>query len=287
MVLIAHLALLTSSIGWAAIGPAPQSLSTPARTARLPPIALKSSEPAPPEVIDAEAKATPNRIYRLAVAGGAAAISLVSAGATAATMTGALDSNDVLLFGNPYLTLGADLLVGGTGAWAFQQEMKTKEENIARIWEEVQRRRSGGAASGANRSQRRAKKVVQQQPAVPAPVGFASAPTKQPPPSPPPAEPATQATEAKGGGLLDGAKAFFDEANAMGKANALNLNAKLEDAGVLPPVAPPAAATGTDAAVGDNAAKAAAPSSPADPAGGGSKGASGKGKKKKKRSKKR
>ena len=29
---------------------------------------------------------------------------------------------------------------------------------------------------------------------------------------------------------------FFDEANAMGRAQALNLNSQLEEAGVLPPV---------------------------------------------------
>ena len=41
---------------------------------------------------------------------------------------------------------------------------------------------------------------------------------------------------------------FFGEANELGKAGALRLNAQLEDAGVLPPVAPGAASGGQDAA---------------------------------------
>jgi len=210
------------------------------RVARVERVSLLADEPPPPEVIEAEDKATPNRKYRLATAAGAVGISSVAGGLAVASLAGQEIGQDVLLFGSPFLTLGASTIIGGTGAWAWNEEQKTKRQNIARIWEEVQlRRRGGGGApgSGANRSQRRAKKVPVAGGAMPGAGGFGqapSAPTLAPksPPSPPPTEP-----EQPGGGLFAGVQSFFDEANAMGKAQAVNLNAQLEDAGVLKPLA--------------------------------------------------
>ena len=48
------------------------------------------------------------------------------------------------------------------------------------------------------------------------------------------------AAEGAGEGLFEKAKSFFEEANEMGKASALVLNAQLEEKGVLSPIAQPA-----------------------------------------------
>ena len=211
---------------------------------RSPPVRL-SEEPPPQEVIDAEDKATPNRKYRIATAAVGVGVSVVSGGFAVATLSNQGDFGDVLLFGSPLLTLAADVIIGGTSAWAWQQEERTKSENIARIWAEVKRRRSGGAASGANRSQRRAKKVAVPGGAMPGAGGFGQSPPAAAAARKSAAPQRTGGTDAKpaasgdgGGGLLTGMTSLLEEANAMGKANAVSLNAKLEDAGVLPPLAP-------------------------------------------------
>lgn len=209
-------------------------------------------DPAPPEVIQAEDNATPNRKYRLATAAVGVTVSAATAGAAIATLSGQYEFGDVMLFGSPVVTLVVDVLVGGTSAWAWQQEQKTKRENIARIWEEVKRRRTGGAAEGANRLQRRAKKVLVPGGAMPGAGGFGAQPRSAParpkaaapsaaprvPAAAPPAEEPATVTGADSGGLFAGARAFLEDANALGKAQAISLNAQLEDAGVLPPVAP-------------------------------------------------
>jgi len=213
-------------------------------------------DPAPPEVIQAEDNATPNRKYRLATAAVGVTVSAATAGAAIATLSGQYEFGDVMLFGSPVVTLVVDVLVGGTSAWAWQQEQKTKRENIARIWEEVKRRRTGGATEGANRLQRRAKKVLVPGGAMPGAGGFGAQPRSAParpkaspkaaapsaaprvPAAAPPAEEPATVTGADSGGLFANARAFLEEANALGKAQAISLNAQLEDAGVLPPVAP-------------------------------------------------
>ena len=205
----------------------------------VPVLELDSKLPAPPEVIEAEAKATPNRKFRLAGAGVGIGVSAIS-GVTAVASLAGSGNSDVLLFGNPILTLLADTLVGGSCAWALQQELKTRDENIARIWEEVQRRRRGGAKSGANRSQRRAKKPPAGARVAGSSAGFTgggampSSPPKSS--SPPPATPPGAGGGDEPSGLLAGVQQFFDEANEMGKAQAQVLNSKLEAAGVLEPL---------------------------------------------------
>ena len=200
-------------------------------------------------------------------------MSTISAGLSVASLTGQLDSTDVLLFNNPILTLLVDVVIGGTSAWAWQQEEATRVANVERIWDEVQRRRSGGGRPGTNRSQRRAK--VPGSTARPASFtgggGFSSdsppppppPPRSLAPPSPPPSPPPADATD--GGGLFAKAKDFFDEANELGRAQALSLNAQLEDAGVLPPVSP-ATPTADGAVEGgnDQLAEAAVAFSPAE-----------------------
>ena len=194
------------------VPPTANVVRTPARV--VPRISLLADEPAPPEVIEAEDRATPNRKYRLAAAGVGVGISTISAGLAIATMTGdeAFISSDVLLFGNPILTLAVDVIIGGTSGWAWQQEQRIKRENIARIWEEVQRRRTGGGKPGSNRSQRRAKKVAVRDP-VAGMGGFSSPPTPPASAKAPPSTPSPQPSSR----ILGGIEEFFNEANELGE----------------------------------------------------------------------
>ena len=227
----------------------------------------------PPSVYEAFDNATPNRKYRVATAAVGVSVSAISGGLAIAGLTGQYDNPDVLLFGNAFVTLAADIIVGGTSAWALQQEERTKRENVDRIWQEVKRRRTGGAASGSNRSQRRAKKVEVAGGAMPGAGGFGAAspprPAPRPPPAPraPPPNPPAATKEdvsADDGGLFAGVNAFMDEGNELGKAGAINLNAQLEDAGVLPPVVPSGAAeAAASPGVDGNAAEGAASPPPA------------------------
>ena len=264
----------------------PASIASIASRNRLQPstMMMEDDKP-PPEVIEAEAKAMPNRPVRLGVAVGAIGLSLLTgiiAGGNLANVQEAVNLRDLILFDNPVLTLAIDTVIGGISAWSIQQELETKEKNIQRIWEEVQRRRSGGAASGANRSQRRAKKVEAPKPMFTGGDGFstppspppskkAPKPSPAPPTQPPPSAPAPPAAAPTDGGLAGGlfgkAKSFLDEANELGKTQALALNAQLEDKGVLPPIgAPPPAAPAAPAEEQDQAPTAAAAEAPS-PAG--------------------
>jgi len=220
---------------------------------KVSPLRLQESSAPPPEVIEAEANATPNRKWRLLGVGTGFALSSASGVLDIATISGAVDTSalaPLILFDNPTLSLVINFAVGSTCAWAWQQEQETKRQNVQRIWDEVQRRRNGGAASGANRAQRRAKKVAVPA-APPGAAGFGAlasekrdgrtaspAPPTTPPSPPPAATPPTPAgTPNQDSGIFGGVKSFFDEANAIGKAQAITLNSKLEDAGVLSPVA--------------------------------------------------
>ena len=238
----------------------------------------------PPEVIEAEANATPNRKFRLAGAGVGFGVSLVSAGLSVVALGGQSGLDDLVLFGNPLISLFVDIVIGGSCAWAWQQEQQTKEQNIERIWAEVKRRRSGGAASGANRAQRRGASKQQQQVRQAGAGGFASAPppppqflykdTPPPPPPPPPEASAPPAEQAGGlGGLFDGitggVRDMFEEANAMGKASAYDLNSKLEDAGVLPPIEQTSGPGGGESGGAPQAAEEAVPPATSGSDGGG------------------
>lgn len=243
---------------------------------------IRAAEPPPPEVIEAEANATPNRKYRLAGAATVGALAVTQAGLGVCSLAGveglAELGDNVLLFGNPFLTLLVDVGLAGTAGLTWQQEQATREANVARIWEEVQRRRKGGAKSGENRSQKRARK----KPGAAKPVGMApvaAAPPASAPPAPPP--PASPPPGSAFGGLAAKASSFFDEANAMGRASALELNAQLEERGVLPKLeADGGGEVGSGAAEpsgGD--VEAAPPASPSDLAGGRPSAAKGKRKK--------
>ena len=100
---------------------------------------MEDSKP-PPEVIEAEAKAMPNRPVRLGVAAGAIGLSLLTGAISVgniANVPEAMNLRDLVIFDNPFLTLGIDVVIGGISAWSIQQELETKEKNIQRIWEEA------------------------------------------------------------------------------------------------------------------------------------------------------
>ena len=148
---------------------APRNFAARARPPRL----QASGGPPPPEVIEAEANATPNRKFRLA---GAAALGLLSAASALASVTeltgGGGDVTEALLlpFGGAPLTLFVDVVLLGSCAWLVQQELATRDANIQRIWEEVQRRRGPKPAP----KEKRRKKAKAPKPAA------------MPPPPPPP-----------------------------------------------------------------------------------------------------
>lgn len=206
---------------------------------------MSANNPPPPEVIEAERNATPNRKYRLLGAGALIALCSASASLSAAKLSGVglyngIDvdelADSVLLFNNPYISLLVDVVLGGTCAWAWQQELATRDENVARIWEEVQqRRRTGGrpTGSGANRFERRAR-AKEDAAASKTAKGFGSStgatPPSPPPTPPPPTPPSPQAADSAAPGLFSGVQGFFDEANALAKANAIALNDELESA---------------------------------------------------------
>ena len=203
-------------------------------------------EGVPPEltkqVVEAEARAASGRTPRVA---GTAVLGLLAA-ASAAVAAGSLAGNeqaaalaeDVLPFGSAPLSLLLDAGVGWACLWVYAQEMQTRDENLDRIWTELQQRRA--AAAGANRAERRAKKVARER-VFTGGGGFAASPPPPPPPAPasslsPPS--AGAASEQDGSGLLASVKDFWSEANELGRAGALNLNAQLEEQGVLPALEP-------------------------------------------------
>ena len=115
-------------------------LHVPQRSLRsvTPPPSVWLAEPPPPEVLEAEANATPNRKWRLAGAGAGFGFSALSGVVSLASLLGITHDFDAILpFDNAILSLVIDSAIGGSCAWAWQQEQKTKEQNIERIWEEV------------------------------------------------------------------------------------------------------------------------------------------------------
>jgi len=192
---------------------------------------------APREVIEAEDKATPARKFRLAgiaALGSACTASAVLSIAAASGQAQARTMADAVLpFGNEYLSLAADAIIIGGCGWTWNEEMQTRERNIERIWEEVQRRR--GSASGVNRQDRRSKAKFKKS------KGFGDSPrdssaTTTPVLPPPSLSSGSTRGVMKSAGVMKQAKSFFDEANAMAKAQAIQLNADLEARGVLAPL---------------------------------------------------
>ena len=137
--------MLAAACAAEAFTAAPVTL-TPQRHLRSPaPVLMLENDKAPPEVLEAEAKAMPNRKYRLVGAGTGFGLSLLSGVLSAAVLAGqedALKLADLVLFDNAIASLAINVVIGSTCAWAFQQELATKEANIERIWQEVKRRRS-------------------------------------------------------------------------------------------------------------------------------------------------
>lgn len=198
-----------------------------------------SLEGVPPEVIEAEGKATPGRPPRLAGTIALGVLSSASAALCVATIAGqpqaAELAENMLPFGNAPVSLAVNLVLCGTCGWVYQQELQTREQNILRIWDEVQRRRSTAGESGKNRKQKRAPaktpaELRQQARQQGATTSFQASPL--PPPPPPPTAASLQADEP---GFLEKltSSPFMQEANAMAKVQAMSLNAALEERGVL------------------------------------------------------
>jgi len=151
-------------------------------------------------------------------------------------------------FGNDIAGVVIDLPIAATCAWAVQQEFVTRDANRQKIFEEVQRRVGGRrpgparAQDGPNRFERRAGKREKGRSGE-KDRGFAPRPTEAAPPAPlpapPPAPPLAAPPEARpeAEAAPSGMAALWQEANALGRAQALVLNGELEQRGVLQPLA--------------------------------------------------
>ena len=143
---------------------------------------------------------------------------------------------------------GLDAGVLATCYWLWQQESSTRDENILRIWEEVQRRREQGYKKDSGKQGFTKKKKASRSMAKPAAAGAAGFASSSAAPAPPaaPAAPASapaaaapqeaddaEATAAPGG-LGKMWNDLYDQADALGRAQALTLNSALEERGVLP-----------------------------------------------------
>jgi hypothetical protein len=201
-----------------------------------------SLEGVPSEVIEAEAKATPGRPARLAGTIALGALSAASAALCVATIAGqpqaAELAENVLPFGNVPVSLAVNLVLCGTCGWVYKEELQTREQNILRIWDEVQRRKSAAGRPEKNKKQKRApaktpaelRQQAKQQ-------GFsASFQASLVPPSPPPPPPPAASPQADQPGFLEklASSPFMEQANAMAKVQAMSVNAALEERGVLP-----------------------------------------------------
>jgi hypothetical protein len=234
----------------------------------------------PDEIIEAEAKSAGGRGPRLAVAGTVATATTVFGAAQAAVTQNANLAGVVpSLFDSPPATLAISFGVAGGCAALINAELETKKANQRRIWEAVKAKKKTLSAKGPSRAQRRQRgggKVAKLEPVSAAP----PSPSPSPPPAPAPAAAPAAGGGEGGGGFLEGLVAkvetAFPEANAMAANSALQLNAALEERGILEPVAQQqqqqqqqqasvegsladeSNVTDSDAGAGDGSAKAAA-----------------------------
>ncbi len=208
---------------------------------------IKAQQEPPPAVVDAEKNATPMRKYRLAGIGALATLSAGSAAlclATLADADGARElADNILPFGNEYLSLvGTSAILAGC-AWAWGEEEKTRQANIQRIFEEVQRRKANGdltrpvpADKGAKKKKKKSR-LQNKTPAQARALQRASAAQSEAAPAKGKSAQADEGLRAAApspsaaGGLVGD---FFAEANALARAQALSLNDALEERGVLP-----------------------------------------------------
>lgn len=172
----------------------------------LPPMAMAGPPLVPKEIRDAEAK-TPAaagrglRFTGFAVLGALAVATGVVYLAAAAGIAAVEDLAEALVpFDNLYLGIAVDGGVIATCVWLWKQELNTREENVQRIWAEVQRRRNSPKASKKEQGftkKRKASRGSAKRDAPPArgagsgAAGFGSS-SGTPPPAPPtpPAPPA-------------------------------------------------------------------------------------------------
>lgn len=198
-------------------------------------------EGVPREVIEAEAKATAGRPIRLAGTFALGSLSVASAALCVSSLAGQPQAvelaKNLLPFGNVPISLGVNVVLAGTCAWVYQQELETKEKNIQRIWEEVQRRKAAGS------KKKRQKKAVAKTPAEMRQQARekGAAPLEAPPPPPPPLAQPPLAQPTPEPGLFEkiASSSFMEQANTMAKVQAMSLNDALEQRGVLPPIERP------------------------------------------------
>jgi hypothetical protein len=223
----------------------------------------------PPEIREAEGK-TPAasgrglRFAAFAVLGALAVATGVIYLGSALGFEAVDDLADALVpFDNLYLGLAVDGGVITTCVWLWRQEETTREENVQRIWAEVQRRRAAPAKGKKEVGFKKKRKASRPGAATAAsssgfgsspapPEAAAAAPPAAPPPPPPPPPPAAPPPEPPAGGFQKMWDEMYEQADSLGRAQALSLNSALEDRGVLPKLQTPeegsASAAAPDAA---------------------------------------
>jgi len=264
----------------------PLSLTLPVRAARwhaaaalapLPrlgtPVAMAGPPLVPKEIRDAEEKtpAAAGRGLRFAAfaALGGLAVATGVVYLAAAVGIGAVDelAEALVPFDNLYLGIALDGGVIATCVWLWRQELNTREENVQRIWAEVQRRRNSPKGSKAGRKEegftkkRKASRGSAKRDAPPArgagagAAGFGSSAVPAPaPPELPAAPPPAAEIGPPPGGFQKMWGELYDQADSMGRAQAVSLNSALEERGVLPTILPAeGSATGSGAAEGSAA----------------------------------
>ena len=195
----------------------------------------------PPQVVEAEKNATPNRKLRLAATAALATAATASAAISTAHLAHFQPADSIqasiLPVDNEILSLTAAIVILASCNYVWVQEQKNREENVQRIWEEVKKRKMKQAKSEKSnvRSKRpnktqaqarreRSSKSRAENRARAEDRAQAEAVEWRDVPSP------TVEKSTVSPALSD----FFAEANALARAQAMQLNSALEDQGVLP-----------------------------------------------------
>mmetsp|Transcript_91000 Transcript_91000/g.141903 ORF Transcript_91000/g.141903 Transcript_91000/m.141903 type:complete len:376 (+) Transcript_91000:68-1195(+) len=211
-------------------------------------------------VEEEEGKRAPNRKWYILGSLVAILLSLLSGAASVASLTNnpellPFESENLLLFDSAAITLAVDLVFGGTGAFIIYRQFVIREESIQEImdaWKvrKIQQKYMDGEFADKKKSETKSvsKKVAR---------GFGKEPLPPPVAAPPSTTESSKdkaednddkAEENKGwtgGSLVSNVKAMvrdtYGTADIIARNNAIALNAKLEEAGVLPPINPKAA----------------------------------------------
>jgi len=190
----------------------------------------------PDEVWEAEAKSAPARNIRLGVyAFVGLGASLLAAGRISAltdTRTGPLgEIMQPSVFG-----ILLDIFAIGVAAYFAMEDLKNRDANVKRIWEEVKARKAAGPTKSASTSSSKgfgggasssasSGKSGGTWEKAPAQSGKVSTETVETDSNP--------GEEKSSNGLFSGLTSLIDQANTDARIQALQINNKLEDAGVL------------------------------------------------------